>query len=441
MLAPDRSDFPTAKAWQVTRITATGKITSTPVKQQQEILSSSKANEILQTASLTKVATALVVLNNCSKTQLKRKVTVSATAASVKQGTHAKLRAGDRLSITELLYGLMLPSGNDAAEALAEHVGKKLLQRPCDHFNNHDGPGDGHHHGNAGRYERAHADANAEGCRCGCGCGCGEVGEDRDGGLRLGGDATASSGKENSTAQQELNQNQNQSQNASGINPHAVVLQRKKTMKPTTMATTRPPKSVDASGTGMPASTSSPTQDAASTDPATPIAAAAAAPPSASESRQRFLDEMHNTCAALGLVNTRFRNPHGMALDGGNTSTCEEITRLCIEAMKHPLFCKIMSTAFYTCASTGSVWKNTNDLLRGQPFAAKSSMKFGGVKTGWVPNQHGQKVWGCLASVVTHRRSKEKLLLVVMGCDSKKARFSDTTLLATQGFASVPNAQ
>lgn len=88
MLAPDRSDFPTAKAWQVTRITATGKITpSIPVKQQQEILSSSKANEILQTASLTKVATALVVLNNCSKTQLKRKVTVSATAASVKQVT------------------------------------------------------------------------------------------------------------------------------------------------------------------------------------------------------------------------------------------------------------------------------------------------------------------------------------------------------------------
>lgn len=89
MLAPDRSDFPTAKAWQVTRITA-GKITSSPlpvIKQQQEILSSSKANEILQTASLTKVATALVVLNNCSKTQLKRKVTVSATAASVKQVT------------------------------------------------------------------------------------------------------------------------------------------------------------------------------------------------------------------------------------------------------------------------------------------------------------------------------------------------------------------
>lgn len=362
------------------------------------------------------------------------------------------------MSITELLYGLMLPSGNDAAEALAEHVGKKLLQRPCDHFNNHDGPGDGHHHGNAGRYERAHADANAEGCRCGCGCGCGGVGEDRDGGLWLGGDATASSGKENSTAQQELNQNQNQNQKAFGIDPHTVVLQRKKTMKPTTMATTRPPKSVDASGTGMPASTSSPTQDAASTDPAIPITATAAAPPSASESRQRFLDEMHNTCAALGLFNTRFRNPHGMALDGGNTSTCEEITRLCIEAMKyvrgtlppalfwksyldeilmgscradpvtrscaqpirgcphrefgsklhsviyadvrnptpmtsyfcrHPLFCKIMSTAFYTCASTGSVWKNTNDLLRGQPFAAKSSMKFGGVKTGWVPNQHG----------------------------------------------------
>merc|ERR1712166_312908 len=99
--------------------------------------SSRAADEILQTASLTKVATALVVLNNCTPKQLKRKVTVSATAAKVKQGTHAKLRAGDHLSITELLYGLMLPSGNDAAEALAEHVGKKLLLGDKKHHQQH----------------------------------------------------------------------------------------------------------------------------------------------------------------------------------------------------------------------------------------------------------------------------------------------------------------
>jgi D-alanyl-D-alanine carboxypeptidase len=38
------------------------------------------------------------------------------------------LQEGDVLSVNELLYGLMLPSGNDAAHQLALHFGAKLLQ-------------------------------------------------------------------------------------------------------------------------------------------------------------------------------------------------------------------------------------------------------------------------------------------------------------------------
>jgi len=47
---------------------------------------------------------------------------VSKTAATV-GGTSAKLRSGDVLSVWDLLHGLMLPSGNDAAMTLAEHFG------------------------------------------------------------------------------------------------------------------------------------------------------------------------------------------------------------------------------------------------------------------------------------------------------------------------------
>ena len=36
------------------------------------------------------------------------------------------VKAGERLPVRELLYGLLLPSGNDAAVALAEHVGPRL---------------------------------------------------------------------------------------------------------------------------------------------------------------------------------------------------------------------------------------------------------------------------------------------------------------------------
>lgn len=41
-------------------------------------------------------------------------------------GTSANLRNGDKLLVIDLLYGLLLPSGNDAALALAQYFGKFL---------------------------------------------------------------------------------------------------------------------------------------------------------------------------------------------------------------------------------------------------------------------------------------------------------------------------
>jgi serine-type D-Ala-D-Ala carboxypeptidase (penicillin-binding protein 5/6) len=52
---------------------------------------------------------------------------VSKNAATI-GGTSAKLRAGDVLSVWDLLHGLMLPSGNDAAITLAEHFGQYLFE-------------------------------------------------------------------------------------------------------------------------------------------------------------------------------------------------------------------------------------------------------------------------------------------------------------------------
>ena len=43
-------------------------------------------------------------------------------------GTTANLRANDKLKIKDLLYGLMLPSGNDAANVLVENIGKKIFE-------------------------------------------------------------------------------------------------------------------------------------------------------------------------------------------------------------------------------------------------------------------------------------------------------------------------
>ena len=70
-------------------------------------------------ASTTKIMTTIVILE---KADLNEKVTVSAKAGGT-GGSRLGLKKGDKASVRDLLYGLMLRSGNDAAVALAEHVG------------------------------------------------------------------------------------------------------------------------------------------------------------------------------------------------------------------------------------------------------------------------------------------------------------------------------
>jgi D-alanyl-D-alanine carboxypeptidase len=70
-------------------------------------------------ASLTKVMTALVVLEDASADET---VVVSARAAGTR-GSQLGLVVGERISVQQLLYALLMQSSNDAAIALAEHVG------------------------------------------------------------------------------------------------------------------------------------------------------------------------------------------------------------------------------------------------------------------------------------------------------------------------------
>ena len=49
--------------------------------------------------------------------------------ASQTPGTSAYLKLGQKVKVIDLLYGLMLPSGNDAAVTLAENFGQRLLNR------------------------------------------------------------------------------------------------------------------------------------------------------------------------------------------------------------------------------------------------------------------------------------------------------------------------
>lgn len=83
------------------------------------VLYSEHGDRELPIASLTKIMTAIVAIEHG---KLDEKVKVSPHAYR-KEGSSIYLQLGEEMSLENMLYGLMLRSGNDAATAIAEHVG------------------------------------------------------------------------------------------------------------------------------------------------------------------------------------------------------------------------------------------------------------------------------------------------------------------------------
>ena len=84
----------------------------------KQILYGKNEKSKVKMASTTKIMTATIVLENCS---LNKTVEVSKKAASIR-GSRLGLKTGDKITVRDLLYGLLLCSGNDAAVCLAETV-------------------------------------------------------------------------------------------------------------------------------------------------------------------------------------------------------------------------------------------------------------------------------------------------------------------------------
>lgn len=86
------------------------------------ILYEKNGNKQTPMASTTKIMTAIVVLENAN---LKDTVTITSKAAGT-GGSRLGLKKNDKITVNDLLYGLMLRSGNDAAVALATHIGGSI---------------------------------------------------------------------------------------------------------------------------------------------------------------------------------------------------------------------------------------------------------------------------------------------------------------------------
>lgn len=86
------------------------------------ILYEKNGNKQTPMASTTKIMTAIVVLENANLTDV---VTIDSKAAGT-GGSRLGLKKNDKITVNDLLYGLMLRSGNDAAVALANYVGGSI---------------------------------------------------------------------------------------------------------------------------------------------------------------------------------------------------------------------------------------------------------------------------------------------------------------------------
>ena len=84
------------------------------------ILYGKNANTPMPNASTTKILTAYLAITQANPDDT---VTISEHAADqASDSSVCGMRAGDRIKLSDLLYGLMLKSGNDAAVAIAEHI-------------------------------------------------------------------------------------------------------------------------------------------------------------------------------------------------------------------------------------------------------------------------------------------------------------------------------
>lgn len=113
----DGPPFTSAKAWVI----ADGET--------GEVIEGYQAEKALDMASTTKIMTAYVVLQAARKDPMlmgdDETVTFSRRADRT-PGSTSGVRKGESLPLSELMYGLLLPSGNDASVALGEHLGSRF---------------------------------------------------------------------------------------------------------------------------------------------------------------------------------------------------------------------------------------------------------------------------------------------------------------------------
>lgn len=139
------------------------------------------------------------------------------------------------------------------------------------------------------------------------------------------------------------------------------------------------------------------------------------------ENLEGFANLMNEKAEELGLKNTHFVTPHGLDNEQHYT-TAYELAILTDYALNNKTFEKIVNTKNTTISINGNSRNiyNTNELLG-------NMQGVDGVKTGFTGN-----AGRCLVTSCT--RDNNQIITVVLGCDTKKQRTSDSTKLIEYAF-------
>lgn len=136
-----------------------------------------------------------------------------------------------------------------------------------------------------------------------------------------------------------------------------------------------------------------------------------------------FVEDMNQTARALGMTSTHFSNPHGLH-EPNHYSSAHDLALLAQNAVRLPLL--LHYTSMWEDRSVrngkgGTLWMiNHNRLLRQYPG-------MDGLKTGFT-SQAG------FCMVATAKRVDTRMIAVVLGAPSSKARFQDAAALLNWGF-------
>jgi len=135
-----------------------------------------------------------------------------------------------------------------------------------------------------------------------------------------------------------------------------------------------------------------------------------------------FSNLMNKKANELGLVNTHFESPHGLDSDGHYT-TAYELALLSDYALKNKTFLQIVGTSNFTISINGypKSLTNTNELLGNFNGVY-------GIKTGFTNGANRCLVTAC-------KRNDMDIICVVLGCDTKKFRTSDSIKLIEYTFS------